>query len=683
VIFRAIRKDETTMEFDLPGRIKHTHLLQSDALLPVFEAVVNSIHAISELNSGVEGEIRVHIIRDQSQERLTFDQGTKPVLQPIRSFLIVDNGVGFNDIHFRSFSTADSQQKAALGGKGIGRFLWLKAFDRAEIESTFRGLDGANRRRQFSLKLTPKGIEDHAEGAADGEKRTSVRLCDVKPEYEKGLPHSAETIARKIVEHCLEHFVLGSAPEIFVHDSDSPEVHSLYELFEEQIKVTSTVSSFQVGGRHFNLHNLRVSPSYQNTHKLHFCANNRSVTTENLTGRIPNLVGSLKDEQSRPFMYAGYVSGQYLNDAVNSERTDFVVPDEDSVAGPPGWNSILDQTIKTALAFVESYTSSVKAAKEKQITEFVNFKAPQYRPLVKHRKDLLDRIAPELPEEKLDVELYKANQVYEADLREESTKILDLLEHRPSDWQQFQERYASFLEEWNESGIAKLARHIVHRKATLDFLRASLKVAPDGKYQLERAIHQLIFPLKKTSDDIGPDQMNLWMLDEKLAYHSYLASDIRFNAQDVQLPSNQRPDIIIFNGPAAFVDQAPPFSSVVLIEFKRPLRDDYSGEDNPITQVYEYAELIKSGKALDRNGRPIIIKPDTPIYAYVLCDLTETLARQAMYASLSPTPDSLGYFGFNPNLRVMVEIISFDKLVGDAERRNAAHFDKLNLPLLR
>src|SRR5207245_1173959 len=157
---------------------------------------------------------------------------------------------------------------------------------------------------------------------------------------------------------------------------------------------------------------------------------------------------------------------------------------------------------------------------------FVQNRAPQYRPVVKHRKDLLDRIAPELSDEKLDLELYKINQVYEADLREKSSTILTSLERGPEDWEIFRNKYATFLEEWNESGIAKLARHIVHRKATLDFLRVSLKVSSSGKYQLENAIHQLIFPLKKTSDDVRPDQMNLWILDERLTYHYYLASDI-------------------------------------------------------------------------------------------------------------------------------------------------------------
>jgi hypothetical protein len=205
-------------------------------------------------------------------------------------------------------------------------------------------------------------------------------------------------------------------------------------------------------------------------------------------------------------------------------------------------------------------------------------------------------------------------------------------------------------------------------------------VGSSGKYQLENSVHQLIFPLRKTSDDVRPDQMNLWILDEKLAYHYYLASDIRFDMQEVSLPSSDRPDIVIFSGPAAFVNEAPPFSSVVLIEFKRPMRDDYTDEENPIAQIYRYVELIKSGEAKDRGGRPITIKSETPIYAYLICDLTPSLARQAKFASLALTPDGLGYFGFNPQLGVLVEIMSFDKLVSDAERRNAAHFDQLNFP---
>jgi hypothetical protein len=35
-----------------------------------------------------------------------------------------------------------AREKANIGGKGIGRFLWLKAFDHADMESIFQNSDG-------------------------------------------------------------------------------------------------------------------------------------------------------------------------------------------------------------------------------------------------------------------------------------------------------------------------------------------------------------------------------------------------------------------------------------------------------------------------------------------------------------------------------------------------------------
>jgi len=127
------------------------------------------------------------------------------------------------------------------------------------------------------------------------------------------------------------------------------------------------------------------------------------------------------------------------------------------------------------------------------------------------------------------------------------------------------------------------------------------------------------------------------------------------------------------------VNQGAPFSSVVLVEFKRPARDDYNDDENPISQIYKYVGQIKSGKAVDRGGRPISVPPQMPFYAYIIADITDSLRFQAQTANLHSSPDGLGYFGYNNQIGVYVEIISFDKLVSDAERRNAYFFHQLGL----
>src|SRR6185437_4802167 len=187
-----------------------------------------------------------------------------------------------------------------------------------------------------------------------------------------------------------------------------------------------------------------------------------------------------------------------------------------------------------------------------------------FRPLVKHRPQVLDAIPANISDDKLEIELFRLNQDYERSLKEKGELLVASLIQ--ADGNVTANTYDAFLEERNESGIAKLANHVAYRKATLKLLRASLGLNKDAKYSLEEAIHRLIFPLRKTSDDVPADQMNLWIIDEKLAYHFYLASDIPFKdlrKEVLDIESKDRSDIVIFNQASAFVEEDAPFSSVV------------------------------------------------------------------------------------------------------------------------
>jgi hypothetical protein len=237
---------------------------------------------------------------------------------------------------------------------------------------------------------------------------------------------------------------------------------------------------------------------------------------------------------------------------------------------------------------------------------------------------------------------------------------------------------ARFLEQWNEVGISRLAEYVIHRRATLQLLERTLQARPDGRYALEAAVHQVIFPLRTTSDEVPADQMNLWIIDEKLAYHHYLASDRPLSSiEPVRVDGQQRPDLVVFDRPVAFVDRPSGHDAVTIIEFKRPVRDDYDDQHNPIAQVYDYVERIKHGTVVDRVGRPLTVAPATRFYAYVVCDLTPTLKKQARAAALTAMPDGQGFFGYNPEYATYIEVISFQKLLEDAKARNRILFDKL------
>lgn len=101
-------------------------------MIPLFESIVNSIHAINEvkiINQNYSGKITIKFIRDL--------QFLNDGIEPIDSINIEDNGCGFNKDNFKSFMESDTDHKADIGGKGVGRFSWLKAFNNVDIHSIF------------------------------------------------------------------------------------------------------------------------------------------------------------------------------------------------------------------------------------------------------------------------------------------------------------------------------------------------------------------------------------------------------------------------------------------------------------------------------------------------------------------------------------------------------------------
>jgi hypothetical protein len=118
---------------------------------------------------------------------------------------------------------------------------------------------------------------------------------------------------------------------------------------------------------------------------------------------------------------------------------------------------------------------------------------------------------------------------------------------------------------------------------------------------------------------------------------------------------------------------------MVIVEFKRPMRTGYSGsDDDPIEQVYDYAKKIRRSNALDPKGRPVGGE-NVPIYAYVICDFNEKIRTYCEYKSFTPTPDLMGYVGMNQKLNVFVEVLTYDKVLIDARKRNHAFFKHLSI----
>lgn len=675
-VFKAETREKGIAVFlDLPGRIRNTKLPLTKPLLPLFDAVVNAIDAIEETNRP-DGRIEIHIIRDDSQLSLP-DGGPNP----ITSFVVSDNGIGFTNKHYASFQTSDTSFKLQKGGKGVGRFLWLKAFEKVRIESIYRE-NSSCFVREFTFELSDEGVTNPSVKRISAcDTGTKVTLLYLRPNYKKSCPQGVETIGKKLIQHCMNYFLWSECPSIILVDGD--ERISLNELFHEQISPASDHRSFSIKDQNFQSVHLRLYSSDELRHKVHYCANKREVYEENLATSIPDLQGRLMDKEGRQFYCATYVSGKLLDETVNNERTDFILNDAATGLFP---EEITKKDLREGVMvevkdFLRPYLETIEAKKMERIENFIHNQAPQYRPLLKYGKDCLRNIPADVfSDQNLDVELHRAKSRMVSDLKKRGEAFLkeDL---KDLELERYKEQFREFADQLNDFAKSELAEYIIHRKLVLDFLQKSLELREDGKYHLEETVHQLIFPMRTTSDDIDYESQNLWVIDEKLSYHRYLASDLPLSSvEPVEIDSRDRPDLIIFNSPFAFVEDDLPFSSIVIIEFKKPLRDDYSDEDNPITQVYGYVKKVREGKAKDKRGRLISVTQSTPFYCYAICDLTEKLKEQAGNADLRPTPDGLGFFGYNKHHECYIEVISYDKVVGDAKKRNQILFDKLHLP---
>lgn len=668
----------------LTGRLRNTSLPKSRPLQPLFEAVVNAIQAVDMAYEDMApGSIDVRIARDQ--EPLPF--GELPAeAGHITGFVVSDNGEGFHDGNMRSFETLDSEYKAAQGCRGVGRLLWLKAFDKVEVISRYDGAGGAMKERQFTFTakngVTQEPVRD-ASGAGTG---TEVRLSSYAALYREQAPKTGQSIARHILEHCLWYFVRpGGAPDITVIDSG--ERFSLQELFDEYVLTESTRQDTSIKGQKFSLIHLRLTTAGSTGPQLNWCAGNRVVTQENLAGKVPGLYGRVRDGDSE-FMYSCYLTSDYLDRAVRPERTGFDIPDVTDGTmfdSDPSLSDIRAAALDSVAEYLHSYLAEARGAGQARVREFVDKKAPQYRPVLRHFSQGKLGVDPGISDRELELQLHRHRADLEAEVLAEGQQILkdEIIEDAG-----YTQRVQGYLERVDDLKKSDLVAYVFHRRVILDLLKKASRADAAGKYVKEAAVHRLIMPMRTTSDDAHPDASNLWLLDERLAFHNFLASDKTIKSMPVTgSGSTLEPDLLalqLTDMPMLVAEgDKMPLAAITVVEIKRPMRNDAaSGADrDPLDQAVKYLEEVRDGRVVTATGRPIPRSEHIPGFCYIIADLTPAMHRRCRNFDLQPTSDGLGYFGYNKNYMAYIEVFSFDRLLNLATERNRAFFDRLGLPV--
>lgn len=646
---------------------------------PLYEAIMNSIHSIEE-SKRTDGKITIKTIRE-SQSTMT-----EIGLPLIKGFIVEDNGIGFTPENFESFQTAYTQKKIELGGKGVGRFMFLKVFTNVKVDSVYE-VKGEKKRIKFDFNIDEDGISEPKISNVDIDTPITTVISLLDRQDNRIFDKQIETIARLIIEHFLLYFDLQDKyfpKNIVIEDefSDHPiELNDYFGKTDDIVLDDNTEFECLAADKKSEKFTLKVFKVFYSTdqNSLNLCAHKRQVISAPLANFVPEFHkhftatrhGKHKETVENQYALKAYIIGNYLDQNVNKERSEFKLPKE----GPDLFCPIGQRDIeKVAAAYLKGkYGGLLEERYEKKkarIDRYIDDLEPWY----KHLRSRFDysHISEEIPDSELKIELFKQKADIELQIKIEAKEILE------SESLHDDEKINEIMKKISDMGKADLAHYVISRKVVLDLFKKNLRLNDENRYEPEDAIHNVIFPMRDDSESVHYEGHNLWLLDERLNFHTYLASD-------QPLKSGKEPDVLIFNQPIVTREGSEPSNPVIIFEFKKPEKESYKKgsvqrTDDPIKQITEYAEEIRAGKVKDVEGRTITVLEHTPFYGYVVCDLNQKARRYFEKDwSMIPSPDGQGFFAWNNGYNIYLEVMSFEKLLKDATSRSSIFFKKLGI----
>lgn len=656
---------------------------KTTSLTPVIEAVCNSIDAIGPERT--DGIIDI-IVKRSGQKSLELD--STHTLSDIMAIDIIDNGIGFTEENKDSFDTYRSGFKMSKGGKGFGRFMYLKYFNHVSIESIFYEED-KYKQRSFTFGHADEIIENEKiidiESDSSIHTGTTLHLSSIKSfDLDKGL----EVIARKLVERLLVFFVTGGiyTPKITIKEEDGSNAIILNDYIGDKsdIQQIGNEEKFSLKGREKEWNfSVKIYKIYYSaiTNKICLTANMREVTESALHNYVPEFKETMfeitENGTQKNYMIKAYVQGQYLDDNVTTERDGFNFAKEDDI-----YSDLSEKHIMKAVSLIIKgyFSEDIEKRyndKKQKVEHYVYTTAPWNKTLLKDVD--MESIPIGISEFDLEMRFQKIKFDKEQNARIALKELQDKYstEDENSD-STLEDEVNEILKNVTETAKNDLAHYVCQRRRIIELFDDLRKRIDSGKAHKESEVHNLIFPMIKDDREIEYEDHNLWLLDERFNFTQYIASDKVISSSD-----HKEPDLAIFyesglfyrNGENAIT------SPIAIVEFKRPKRTNYSDEENPINQALRYAGKILAGKYEMPEGleEVLVDKSVTPVYIYIVCDIVPKIKEFADLIGLTISPDKQGYFGYNPTYNAYIEIKSFKKVIDDAKMRNQIFFRKLGL----
>lgn len=605
----------------------------------IFEALTNAVHANATIIECVFGSHDNPL----SHHEQSFTK------KKVDTITIVDNGDGLNDANYDSFCKYRSEYKKTLGCKGVGRFVFLKAYNYAMFTSRLAE-EQEVRTFKFDFGFDTENIKkEKTEVTANQTEIALTSLCSSYLNYDRHIDRRIELDLETIKEKVLINLI----PTLFFYKKRGVDITIRFIDATTSDKITIAPEDvpsfsnkeFEIKSRYgqtFNfVLNYYIEESKGRLYAYH-CANNRTVCEF-----------SDKDLKiALPFGYKGFLllESPYLDTRANHERNDFsIFPVKTDAFSTLSWELINDR-LKEVIA--ELLKESIPG------TEDIN-------------KEKIQEICEERP--------YLANYIEESDidiagfvdkgqLIEKAKKRFDTAKENVltnagkesySDWE---------LREAIDLAQNELVSYINDRVQIIERLKALI----DKKERTESVIHNLFMQMQTDDDYFYIGKNNLWLLDDRFTTYSYAASDKRIkevlnavgeDIEDVEIP-NDKPDLSLF---FSHNPNKPERLKSVLVEIKpfdyrsKSDRKKYAG----IQQLIDYVKAFKKKENIEE------------IFAFLVTDVDAKLVERLKDNDFTPlfSLENPIFHRFFKELGITIYVISATALIKDAEARNRVFLD--------
>lgn len=590
--------------------------------------------------------------------------------------------MGLDKRNWEAFTTTDTDNKIQIGGKGVGRLLWLDCFEQIAVNSVF--LDGDDlKRRTFKFALT---LDEQIQGeTVEVATNASEPMFQVKFEglrsngYHEKFPGRESFIFQHLTSHFLPVFIGGRSPQVAVHVNDETRhypdaINDIVHRREPDIEITTE----EYGTLRLTLMECDkvASSDLKGSHFVHFIAHDRTVHSQSIDAKL----GLKHFGPNGDRVFHALLTGEYLDKNVNQERTAFTFED-----------AVIDRIINdVCTSHIESFLAEPLSKLKGEQREIIETITSTYPSVAFGDAEELQSKVPSGELNNDAIYGHLARERFRRDERQAQKirNVLSRLKDASLDANTFSAAIVEASKALEDVEQRSLAEYVVRRKVVLDFIEILLqKVRDDEKdsaYQREDILHSFICPVKVNNVSEGNGSRvgasashDLWIVDERLTFAEYFSSDVEFSALAKAFDSNDRADVLIFDYVHG-LRQTDESSKVLLIEFKRPGRTGYAENENPQFQVERYVQQLQSGKLNDVRGRPIKLDKNTVFHCYIVADIVGKLDEWTY--SWQRTADGRGRL-YRPNDGFLgsIELIGWDALIDDARARNKAFFERAGI----